>query len=166
MKTVAGLILVLLCITLILAGGCTGLAKPVSVETSTVDNAVLLTIDSTNIVEIANSGGSRIADIKGRITNNKNVPVRISGACKVFDDRGARMYYIPITVFNTISANGGVELFRDSAPLGMNYDNAKVVCSIEQVYLQYPEPTPVASYTPSPSNTLDLFTYHEGWRKT
>ena len=118
-----------------------GSSGSVKVETSTIDPDVIVSIDSTHInqivvnggYQIANSGGDRIADVKGRFTNNKNVVINVMGWCKSVDDRGALLASSVISS-NTIAANGGVGLFRASIPLGMDYDNAKVVCYITNVY--------------------------------
>lgn len=100
----------------------------IEVKTQSTDPEVKISIDSTHIVDM----NGQVADIKGRIINNKNLAVTLGldSACCSFDDRGARISCVPLGNGFPIPAHGGVYLFRSPVPTGRDYDNAHVLCSI------------------------------------
>lgn len=146
------LFFIVLLVAILITTGCVnnvGLPGSISVKTTTVDNNVTITIDSGNIISVKGSDGATYTfdEIKGRITNTRNLPVSAIGGCARFDSRGEQMFYDPTLRSGIIAANGGVSLFTMDIPLSqLSNNNALITCSIKNVFIQYPTPIP----TPTP----------------
>ena len=162
-------ILISVLIFSLMIAGCVnnvGLLGSISVKTTTVDDKVAITIDSTDIISVKGSDGATYTfdEIKGRITNTRDLPVTAIGGCARLDNRGQQMFYDPTLRSGIIAANGGVSLFTMDIPLSQLSDNnALITCSIKDVFIQYPTPIP----TPTPlwttlSNNL-IKTSCTGW---
>ena len=145
-------ILISVLIFSLMIAGCVnnvGLPGSISVKTTTVDDKVAITIDSTDIISVKGSDGATYTydEIKGRITNTSDLPVTAIGGCARFDNRGQQMFYDPTLRSGIIAANGGVSLFTMDIPLSQLSDNnTLIICSIKEVFIQNPTPIP----TPTP----------------
>ena len=162
------LFFIVLLVGVLITTGCVnnvGLPGSISVKTTTVDNNVTITIDSTNIISVKGSDGATYTfdEIKGSITNTRNLPVTAHGGCARSDYRGEQMFYDPTLHSGVIAANGGVYLFTMDIPLSqISNNNALITCSIQNVFIQYPTPTPGPALTPLSSNNL-IKTSCTGW---